>query len=168
MTVQTIARLRRKEEAGADIEGERAYVHLGKTNTAILMGRIDLADWDEEELKRGQRRDRNGNFVGRPPEVVPKRIHDELVRRTLSKAQAKLVDNLDEGIDILINLAKGADVDDKVRLQAVKEIMDRVMGKAADRIEVSLKDAPYEEAAQRATVVRRRTPAIDVPSSEAS
>lgn len=64
----------------------RASISLGRTNAAILHGDEDLTLWSEEELIRGPRRDKNGSWSGRPPKVVPKAVHDELVRRPTAKA----------------------------------------------------------------------------------
>src|SRR5688500_3570828 len=65
---------------------DREVIHVGKSNTAILRGEADLSSWSEEELIRGQKRSASGRWQGRPPKVVPKALHDELVKRKMSKA----------------------------------------------------------------------------------
>jgi hypothetical protein len=45
----------------------RKRVTVGKTNTAILAGELDLSAWDEEELMRTQRKNKHGTWTGRPP-----------------------------------------------------------------------------------------------------
>ena len=40
-------------------------IAIGQTNLAILRGEEDVSLWSDEELRRGQRRDKNGHWVGR-------------------------------------------------------------------------------------------------------
>lgn len=65
---------------------QNSKITLGKTNQAILNGTEDVRLWSDEELLRGQRKAKNGRWTGRPPKVVPLKIHEELTRRRLSEA----------------------------------------------------------------------------------
>src|SRR4051812_38504065 len=76
-------------------------ITLGKSNLAILSGEADLSLWTEEELIRGQRRAANGRWMGRPPKVVPKAVHDELVKRKLSKAYDLLDESIYDAVAVL-------------------------------------------------------------------
>ena len=105
-------------------------IEVGKTNHAILKGDADLSLWSDEELRRGQRKDRNGNWGGRPPKVVPKAIHDELVRRTYDEASAVLRDSLVDAVTLFRTIVQDPDADPAVRLKAATTIVDRVMGRA--------------------------------------
>lgn len=123
--------------AAGEPHAKRAYVQLGKANTRIITGQEDLSEWDDEELKRGQRRDKNGRFQGVAPKIVPKVIHDELVRRTLSRANQKLMENTEAAVEALIDVIKGADTDEKARVKAIDMLLARTMGKPADKLEVT-------------------------------
>jgi hypothetical protein len=107
----------------------RALVRLDRGTTEVLIGLDDVKDWDDEEIRRGRRRDENGEFHGRRPQVVAKAVHDEQVRRTLEKANQLLIDNLEEGLGVLVKIMKDDKLDAKDRLTAVKMITDRAMGK---------------------------------------
>jgi hypothetical protein len=113
-------------------------VRVGAVNTAILSGKLDLSVWGEDELIRGQRRAKNGKFQGRPPKIVPKAIHDELVRRRLSKAG----DLLDESIVDAVLLLRQVVTDDEAqyadRIKAAQLIMDRVMGRAPQTVRLEV------------------------------
>lgn len=144
--------IRKKVEEGTATGDERAVIRVGKANTRIMTGQDDLSEWDDEELRRGFRKDKNGQFKGRPPKVIPKAIHDELVRRTISKAQIKMRDSLEKAVDILASIAEDTAAEDKDRLKAVGMIMDRVMGK--DPVPVDLKtDTPPWQMAIQAGIV---------------
>lgn len=161
--VLTVERLKAQQRLGMDTSKKRASVHVGRTNTAILTGQEDLSLWSDEELKRGQRKSSRGRWEGKPPSVVPKAVHDELVKRTLAKANELLRDNLVGAIECLAELMTGADVDDAVRLKAALAIKDHVMGKAPQTIDITATVKPYEEVLESFTIERD---VIDVDYTE--
>lgn len=97
----------------------------------------DLSDWDDEELREGRRKDKHGGWIGRAPTIVPKALHDELVRRTLLNANELMRDNLEDAVRELVHIATSEACEAKDRLRAISMILDRVMGKAADKVEIS-------------------------------
>jgi hypothetical protein len=115
---------------------EQAVVRMGTAATQVLIGQDDLSTWDDEELRRGRRRHKSGAFLGKDPMAVPKALHDELVRRTLAKANKLMVENLQVAIETLTGIVVGADVEPKDKLVAIRMIMDRVMGKDPQKIEI--------------------------------
>lgn len=129
--------IRARQDLGLSSGRERALVRVGRSATDVMTGVDDLSEWDDEELKEGRRRDRHGNFSGRPPVVVPKKIHDELVRRTLAKAEQLLRENLHDAINELVRLATHESTDDKAKVKAIEMIMNRVMGRETQKVEVS-------------------------------
>lgn len=132
-----IGRLKEKADAGEFEGNERGYIQLGPLNTSILVGEEDLSTWDMEELRQGRKRNKNGNWTGRVPKVVPKAVHDELVRRTLSEANEKLTQNLTAAVEALTMIVTDEGVEAKDRLRAISMVMDRVMGKSPDKVEIS-------------------------------
>lgn len=140
------AALTEKAKRGEATGKERALVRVGASNTRILTGQEDLSEWDDEELRRGQRRDKNGRFQGVAPKIVPKAIHDELVRRTLSQANDLFNENVVTAVECLIDVVKGADSEDKDRIRAAAMILDRVMGKTPDKVELSAEVKPWQTA----------------------
>lgn len=138
--------LRRRRAAGEVIPlEERAFTRLGRTATQVLAGQDDLSTWDDEELRRGRRRDKHGKFQGRDPDVIPKAMHDELVRRMTAQAQALMRDNLVAAVEVLVDIATDPAFEGKDRLKAVEMIMARVMGKPKETIEVT-SDKPWQVA----------------------
>lgn len=146
----------------------RQAVYVGRTNQAILRGELDLSTWSEEELMRGQRRDKNGRWVGRPPKVIPKAVHDELVRRKMSKAHDLMRDNVVKATEVLVEIAQDREVDPAVRLRAVAMIHDRVLGKAPDKVQVeaAISVQPWEQAIVGAIVSISRRDVIDVEGED--
>lgn len=141
----TVAILREMHEEGIDVSDKRAFMRLGRANTQILVGTEDLSLWDDEELQRGQRKGPRGRFEGAPPKIVPKAIHDELVKRTLAKASETMRSNLVAATEALTAIATDLEADPAARLRAIQMIQDRVMGKAPDKVDVSV-DMPWLDA----------------------
>lgn len=138
------------DPTGKQVSGRRknsvvhGRVRIGKTSQAILNGDEDLSIWTDEELRRGQRKSKRGIWEGRPPAIVPKALHDELVKRTLDEAQQLMRDNLLEAVRVLTALVADSSVEPKDRIKAVEIVMNRVMGKAPDKVEVSGEMKPWE------------------------
>jgi len=126
---------------------------VGLANAAILGGEADLSLWTTEELVRGTRKDKNGRWAGRPPVVVPKAIHDELVSRKMMQAHELLRDNLCEAINVLVTIAKDKRADGAVRVKAANTIIERVLGKVPERVHLAQDDEPAFIQAIRNSVV---------------
>lgn len=109
---------------------------------AIAEGILDLEDWDDEELIRGYRRNRDGRW-GPPPKYVPREIQQALFRRIAARGDKKMRGAYLASIETLIHLAHNAS-SEKVQLEATRELMNRVVGKIPDRIHVA-QEQPWEE-----------------------
>lgn len=120
-------------------------ITLGNTNASILRGDEDLTLWSDEELLRGQRRAKNGRWMGRSPKVVPMAVHHELNRRRMSKAREVLDESLEAAVALFAEVVKDPDAPLDLRLKAAKEIVDRTMGKAPDKVSIHVEQAPWEE-----------------------
>jgi hypothetical protein len=117
------------------------YMRLGKRSTDMLLN-PSLDDWDDEELARGYRKDRNGHFTGRPPSLVPTEIHKEFVRRKLAEAQHALAAALPQAIETLKAICESPFSDEKARIRAAELIIERVMGKSTEHINLTNNEDP--------------------------
>lgn len=134
----SVRRLKEKYQAGpGDYGGGRALVRVGRSMTDVLIGREDLTTWDDEELRRGRKRDKHGRWQGKDPIIVAKAVHDELVRRTLEKANKLMIENLEAAVQVLTELAINNQVEPKDRLKAIDMIMNRAMGREPQKIEIA-------------------------------
>ena len=126
-------------------------IYAGKANVAILNGDEDVRQWDDEELRRGQRRNKNGGWSGRPPKIVPKAVHDELVRRQYDAAARILRESLVDAVTLFAEIVRDVDADPAVRLKAGQLIVERVMGREPLRVNVEVK-AKWEQAIEASIV----------------
>lgn len=107
---------------------------------ALERGDVDLDDWDNEELKRGYRRARDGTFRGRPPNVIPRVVHQELVARVKSKVQQEMLMVMDESVVPVLRDAMRGNLDPEtaqVQLRAAQWLYERVFGPDPIKVEVS-------------------------------
>ena len=141
----------------------RALTRLSVGATRIMLDLEDLTEWDDEEIAHGQRRDRRGKFPGPPPKILPRALHDEMVRRTLSKAQELMRENLVKAVEALTQIATDDLADEKDRLKAIELIMNRVMGKEPQKVEVTAQ-AKWELALASAIVPLPE--ALETPAGE--
>lgn len=117
------------------------YVRVTGRYALLLNGILKIEDLEDEELARGQLKDKNGQFRGRPPTMVPKELVQAMRREWLGRAESKLRAALMEsGIGVLTELANDKSIDEGVRLRAAQTIIERTMGKVPDKIELRTED----------------------------
>lgn len=148
------SRIEKRIISGEDREDtpERGFVRLSKCNTDILVGVEDISTWDTEEIRRGRKRDKDGGWRGRTPVVVPMALHQEAIKRTFEEAQELFREGLVPAVKYLTSVVESDEVEDKDKLKAVSMILDRVMGKAVERVEIKTGTEPWEDAILAAVV----------------
>lgn len=146
--------------------GRRSRIRVSGRTAEMLYdaraGVLDCSDWDLEELMRGQRRAKNGRFVGRPPLMVPRGVYEELARRVQSQVAHQLRALAAEHIEpiykkIMEAHSKGIDPEDvpglRLQLEAAKDLMDRFIVSKTENIRVS-GTMRHEEIIQSVTIDR--------------
>lgn len=128
----------------------RGIATVSRTTADVLDGLDDLSEWDDEEIRRGQRRNRNGGFSGRPPKLVPQAIHAERHRRTLTRAHQLFTQNTERAVQVLIDIASDESAPHSDRVKAASLILDRVMGRAPQAIEVEMRRPKFLDVIDRA------------------
>jgi hypothetical protein len=145
----------------------RGVIRINARTADALDNPDDVKTWDEEELRRGYRRAADGTFKGRPPKVVPMECYHELQRRVLKDAEVLMQTNLQKAVEQLVALVDSPFTDDNARLKAIDMIMNRVMGKAPEKVSVavSVEEPKWMQAMKEATVVGEHG-VLDVGSEE--
>jgi hypothetical protein len=117
----------------------RGTIRISANVSDVIDDPESVADWDDEELRRGRRRDRNGKFTGRDPVVIPTAVYREMVRRATRGAEKKMAENLEAAVDTLVAIASSQSdsTEDKDRINAAKIILDRVMGREPIKLDHS-------------------------------
>lgn len=129
----------------------------------IAAGELTLDDWDDQELIRGYRRNRDGKF-GPPPKWIPQEVAQEIHRRVLKRGGKKMLQAYLQSVDDLVALAQQAD-SEKVKLEAIKELQNRIAGKVPDKVMVSADD-PWADMLADAYVPVSEVPPLDIEGSK--
>lgn len=109
---------------------------------AVATHVLDLDEWDNEELARGYRRNRNGRW-GAPPKMIPREIQQEAFRRLVKRGEQRFREEYMKIIEGLVSLAHEA-TSEKVRLDAQKELLDRLVGKVPEHLKIA-PEAPWQD-----------------------
>jgi hypothetical protein len=129
----------------------------------VAEGMLDLSDWSNEELIRGYRKNRNGKF-GKPPKYIPREIQQMAFRQLINRGDRRLKEAYYDSIEKLVELAHGAG-SEKVRLEAIRELMNRVAGKIPDKVLVA-REEPWEGILADALVPINESIPIDLEVNE--
>lgn len=137
-----------------------ASVQVGKQTVAILTGAEDLSLWTDEDLIKGWRGGKSGR--GRPPHMIPREVYDELSRRIVSRTQHQFMAELEIVARKLIRVIDGIK-ESKVKvdghfiwvvkpeditplqMKAMDMLLDRVLGKPKERVDIKMEVTPGDE-----------------------
>jgi hypothetical protein len=121
----------RKESAKVDRDMEMLY-------------QKPIEEWDMEELARGRPKNKAGNFQGPRPKWITPIILREAQNRLRTLTQQELSTFAGDAVKVMTNLMKedGVDFDGKplvppgVRLSAATYVLDQIIGKPTQHVEV--------------------------------
>jgi hypothetical protein len=111
----------------------------------LAEGRLKVEDLDWEELMRGQIRDKNGNFTGAKPAILPRSWHDRIAGEIVKGAEAQFRENYDMTMKVLIDLVANPRTPARERLAAVQYMQERVIGKITEKREIKTEVTVFEE-----------------------
>jgi len=110
-------------------------------------GFITVEDLDDEELRLGKCRGANGKIPksSTKTEMVPRDLYDEMVLEHQKRTDEKLRQQLDTMLEVMVDVATDDTVEPRDRMDAAKYLFERVAGKTAERVAITVEKAPWEE-----------------------
>lgn len=117
--------------------------HPNQRTTELLRGMITVEDLDEEELAMGMCKNDDGEFPLKAPSIVPKAIYDAMRLQLYSRVNMKLHSSLSDAVDNIVEIMNNPGNEPQVRLKAATYVLERILGKTPDRVDVRL-DAPWQ------------------------
>lgn len=120
-------------------------VSISPRMQAFVDGTISLDELDDEEIMRGQLRDKNGGFSGRPSDYIPRKFHTQLVRETIKRMEGKFRESQDVAYQALIEIASNPRAHADARYKASVYLIERIHGKVPDRVIAQVAVAPWED-----------------------
>jgi hypothetical protein len=121
-----------------------AVVSISPTSAAVVYGEEDLSGWDDEELIRGTRRNKNGKFTGRKPRFIPRELLQELHRRRTHRTFEVLDSSLEIAAKRLRACIAGQKPLTLAELKAIEMLFNRVYGRPREQIQFDLKSVSDE------------------------
>jgi hypothetical protein len=130
---QVRARARRKLQKGKRLDDETFEAWAGKP----------IEEWDLEELARGRTRDIGGGFRGKPPQYMPRAVHERIAERFKMLVRDQMNQNAVQALGVISNLITDDNLDDKgkplvpasVKLDASKWLVEHVIGKPKQEVQ---------------------------------
>jgi hypothetical protein len=99
--------------------------------------KLRIEDLDLDELAKGQLKDKNGRFTGRPPKFLPRQIIDAMRNEHYKRVNALLEESLSDMVKVMRDIAKSKNEDGGTRLKAAIYVYERFMGKTPERINIT-------------------------------
>lgn len=148
---QAAARAQRRAERGLPMKkaGHRRGSHevlVTGRMADLLNGDLSVDDLDDEELMSGMLRDKTGKLNSRN-KLIPKSMHQELMRRILQRGQEKIRSDYFKALDVVGDIMDDSNNDPAIRLRAANMIIERIAGKTPEKVELSVEVKKYEEVA---------------------
>lgn len=117
---------------------------IPRTWTNVKRGLIPWDDLDDEELGRGKLRDKNGGWMGRGPDSLPREMVAEVTRRLKERYDAKLREQLLNAQGVFLEIMMSPAASEADRLRAAAYVQERLIGKVPDKVEVVAEVKPWE------------------------
>lgn len=116
---------------------------------AFTDGTLDVADLDDEEIRRMQLRAKDGSFKGHPPKSLPREFLLALQAENQRRMNARWGEEYETAMAVIheILVKKNSTVQDSIRLRAAEMVIERIQGKAIDRVEVKATISKFDEVA---------------------
>lgn len=114
---------------------------------AFLDGEITIDDLDEEEIMRGQLRNKEGTFAGRPPHMIPRTLATALVARQKEIIQTEMAALVLPAMRTLVEVMNKAHPQpgDNAKVQAAKLVLERNLGKVPETVQLTAEIKTWEQ-----------------------
>jgi hypothetical protein len=152
MTVEDELASRRGQRRGyiKNPEGS-GTIRTSRTVMDVFDPEFDLEELDDEELLRGRKRDVEGGWRGNNPRAIPADYHRRAMKELFRRAELQLQVHLPAATKALTEIATGSDVDTAQQRMAAQWVIERVMGKTPDKVEITKAD-PWADAIEGVAV----------------
>lgn len=111
---------------------------------AIRAGKVPWEVLDDEEVSRGKLRDANNGWTGRGPDLLPRMLVQEQLRRVKERYDEKIRSRVLSLLDHHLAIAENEDASEADRLRAITYLTERVFGKIPDKLEMVAEVKPWE------------------------
>lgn len=121
---------------------EAGYVRVSPRMRELIENPSLVHEMDDEELVRGEFRGKDGKFH-RGPQLVPKALHAKMTEELFKRANDRMKTSVVEAAEVLVKIMKSEDADVKDQMKAAQWLIERVMGKTPEVVQLS-QDKPWQ------------------------
>ncbi len=111
----------------------------------LIDGDLMAYDLDDDEIKMGKCKDKNGRFSGTPPAKIPRQIHDAMRLEFQRRTDQKFQESVDVGYQTLLDVAQSKHAAAPARVAAAIHLIERGVGKVPDKVMAQVEVKPFEE-----------------------
>jgi len=124
----------------------RKSVGIPERLQAFIDGELKAEDLDDEEVRRGQLRSKDGSFKGRPANYLPREFVLAIQREGQRRFELWIRESVRDAQQAVLELTNSRRLapGDATRLKAAQFILERYAGKTPDRVEISAEVKKYE------------------------
>lgn len=123
----------------------QAMVRVKSRWQQLIDGEITVDDLDDDEIMAGRVKNKNGEFSGRPPKMMPREIIDGLRMEFHRRVDRKFEDGLQTALDTLEDVMTSRMAAAPARVRAAEVWIERVRGKVPDNVIASITVSKFEE-----------------------
>lgn len=115
-----------------------ARVNVNERALAFARGELTVDDLDEQELIRGQLRNKHGDFRGRPADMVPREFAQAVIAKQQQMVKGKLAEMVVQALKTIdeVMARKNPQPGDNARVNAAKLVLEYNIGKVPDKVEI--------------------------------
>lgn len=126
-------------------KGKKKLIRVNPRMQQFLDGELKVEDLDDEEIRRGQFRSADGDFKGRPTQLIPRKFYDAVVRENIKRANRRFQEELEPSIQVLKDIAHNPRMHADARMKSAIFLIERAAGKTPEKSEVKVELAKWEE-----------------------
>lgn len=112
---------------------------------AIMDGKMSIEDLDDEEIERGQIRDKNGGFRGTKMDMIPRKFYEQARAEMLRRWQMQVEAELAPALKVLRTIAHNERLPADARYKSAVYLIERAAGKVPEKTEMKVEVAKWEE-----------------------
>lgn len=111
----------------------------------LMDGDLTVEELDDEEIKKGRCKDRDGQFRGRPPKEFPRALHDALHNEFMRRTEASFKPLVELATQALVEITQNRRAAAPARVQAANILLERGAGKVTDKVMAEVITKKFEE-----------------------
>lgn len=126
-------------------KAKQVKVSISPRMQMLLDGELSIEELDDDEIFKGQIKDKNGKFQGTRTAMIPRKFYDQAVVELMRRWQARLNADLEPMRQVLLEMAQNPRVSADARYKSAVYLMERAAGKVPEKTDLKIEVAKWEK-----------------------